>query len=321
MLEADYYIEPADWRYDEAELRPIRITVFVEEQQCPEDEEFDAIDPVSRHFLARDLTGTVIGTARLTPDGYIGRMAVAPAWRGRGVGAALLQAGIDLARAEGRPQVELSAQVHAIPFYERFGFVAEGDVYDEVGIPHRHMALALTALDVGPVGRERRAPADPSSVPAGRFSGAGEFTDRVIALIRCTARELAVFTHDLEPAALNREPVADALRDLLVTAEEPQVRVVIRDSRRAVEIGHRWLALGQRLSSGLQFRNPPREFDDRPGGFLVADGRHVLHRDSFDRWDGYVRMNDPSRARLLLEDFMTAWEHGTRDPRTVRLDL
>ena len=86
-------------------------------------------------------------------------------WRGRGVGAALLRALLEQARALGYPAVELHAQTHALAFYEKFGFAAYGEEFDECGIQHRTMRLALEA----PAGRAERAAAAPAgAAPAGR---------------------------------------------------------------------------------------------------------------------------------------------------------
>jgi predicted GNAT family N-acyltransferase len=90
-----------------------------------------------------DRAGRLLGTGRLLPDGHVGRMAVLPQARGTGVGSALLAALLQAARARGDREVALSAQTHAIPFYERFGFVVEGEEYDDAGIPHRRMRRAL----------------------------------------------------------------------------------------------------------------------------------------------------------------------------------
>ena len=66
-----------------------------------------------------------------------------PAWRGRGVGSALLQRLSDLARSLGHTQVILNAQTQAMPFYARHGFAAVGEEFIEAGIPHQAMARNL----------------------------------------------------------------------------------------------------------------------------------------------------------------------------------
>jgi predicted GNAT family N-acyltransferase len=138
-----FRIELGDWTATRALAEPVRQTVFVDEQKVPADIELDEFDPVSLHALAFDAEGRVLGTGRLLPDGHIGRMAVLRQARGIGVGGALLQALMQAARARGDREVLLSAQTHAIPFYRRFGFVAEGEAYDDAGIPHRMMRLVF----------------------------------------------------------------------------------------------------------------------------------------------------------------------------------
>ena len=136
-------IELGDWTSMRAHAEPVRFAVFVEEQQVPAEIELDEFDPLSMHALAFDAQGRVLGTGRLLPDGHIGRMAVLPQARGAGVGSALLQVLMQAARARGEREVLLSAQTHAIAFYARFGFVAEGEEYDDAGIPHRMMRLVF----------------------------------------------------------------------------------------------------------------------------------------------------------------------------------
>lgn len=137
-------IEAAAWPDDREALRRVRETVFIDEQGVPPDMEWDAHDQTALHLLARDPQGRPIGTGRLLADGHIGRMAVLAEWRGRGVGTALLDALLQAARERGLPRVALNAQCSAVGFYERLGFVARGPVFDDAGIPHRHMSLALT---------------------------------------------------------------------------------------------------------------------------------------------------------------------------------
>lgn len=125
------------------EAAPIRYAVFVDEQKVPTEIELDDWDALSLHALALDAQGRVLGTGRLLPDGHIGRMAVLRSARGQGVGTALLRALLQAARARGDREVVLSAQTHAMPFYEKAGFIAEGDEYDDAGIPHRQMRLSM----------------------------------------------------------------------------------------------------------------------------------------------------------------------------------
>lgn len=125
----------------------LRMTVFVEEQKVPVEDELDDLDPVSTHFLASDECGTPVGTARVYEVGEIGkigRVCVEKSQRGTGLGARLIEACLeDLRQRPHLTQAKLGAQTHAIGFYERFGFHVIGEEYLDGGIPHRDMVLPL----------------------------------------------------------------------------------------------------------------------------------------------------------------------------------
>jgi predicted GNAT family N-acyltransferase len=139
-------------------LFALRHEVFVVGQDVPEELERDEYDAQADHVVAlRD--GQVLGTGRLVSGrigedgrlepgtvaavGTIGRMAVAEAARGSGIGRALLDLLVERARRRVLPAVELHAQLHARRFYERAGFSAFGEVYREAGIEHIAMRRAL----------------------------------------------------------------------------------------------------------------------------------------------------------------------------------
>lgn len=128
-----------------AEATTLRHRVFVGEQSVPVEIETDADDLTADHILVRD-GGRVIGTGRLVTvagHGKIGRMAVDPAWRGRGIGRAMLDRLVDLARSRGLPRVVLNAQCHARKFYEAAGFAVSSEVFQEAGIDHVRMERGL----------------------------------------------------------------------------------------------------------------------------------------------------------------------------------
>ncbi|MEV0114733.1 GNAT family N-acetyltransferase [Streptomyces sp. NPDC050844] len=134
----------------------VRKEVFVVEQQVPEDLEYDAYDAGAAHVIAVRADGLPLGTGRLLTGaaaaaknggddqvGALGRLAVTKAARGLGVGAALVRAIEDAARARGLAAVDLHAQTHALGFYERLGYAVYGPEFPDAGIPHRAMRKAL----------------------------------------------------------------------------------------------------------------------------------------------------------------------------------
>lgn len=151
ILPENYTVEMADWGRDKAALSSLRHAVFVLEQKVPPEIEIDELDPLSSHAIARDSSGTVIGTGRLIPPSRagelprIGRMAVARGWRRAGVGGAILKLLCDEAQRQGFREVTLHSQTHASAFYFRHGFLSHGAEFNEAGIPHQEMRKTLPA--------------------------------------------------------------------------------------------------------------------------------------------------------------------------------
>ena len=137
----NYSVRIVSWDEAALFLRTVREAVFINEQGVPKELEWDGLDSHCCHCLAVSEEGEAIGCGRMTLDAHIGRMAVLRAWRGRKVGTAILEVLLEEARKRSYPEVELSAQIHAVPFYRRFNFEEEGDVYLDAGIPHLKMRL------------------------------------------------------------------------------------------------------------------------------------------------------------------------------------
>lgn len=156
------------------EALAIRRAVFVQEQNVPIEIEIDKHDgdpntvSSALHVLGRSggAGGIPVATGRLlldsnaahpaeqsekTPEAgllvaHVGRVAVLAAHRQHGWGRAVMDALQQLAKDRGYSIVLLSAQLHALEFYQRLGYEAHGDVFLEAGIEHREMSLGLSQL-------------------------------------------------------------------------------------------------------------------------------------------------------------------------------
>jgi predicted GNAT family N-acyltransferase len=135
-------IHVVDWHDKRDALQGIRKAVFIDEQRVPKDLEWDGLDSTCTHFLAT-IGSIPVATARLTPQGQIGRMAVLQHHRGKGIGSQLLKKVIAHAKHIGHKQVFVHAQVDVIKFYEQHGFIAEGEVFMDAGIEHQGMKMLL----------------------------------------------------------------------------------------------------------------------------------------------------------------------------------
>lgn len=119
----------------------IRAIVFIEEQQCTYQDELDGLDYAAVHILGEhDSEPFGVGRIRFLGDyAKLERIALRKTYRGQGYGNQLIEFMIAVARERGYHKYKLHAQVQAIGFYEKHSFVADGEVFEEAGIPHRLM--------------------------------------------------------------------------------------------------------------------------------------------------------------------------------------
>ncbi|WP_339108127.1 GNAT family N-acetyltransferase [Thioclava sp. GXIMD4216] len=130
---------------DLTDVHALRRAVFIEEQGYSEAEEFDGRDGEAMQILMRE-GDQPIATARVFIEGEtakIGRICVAKSHRGLGLGAEILRDAMARAKAKGCTKAMLSAQVQAIPFYEKLGYTAYGETYPDGHVPHRDMVAPL----------------------------------------------------------------------------------------------------------------------------------------------------------------------------------
>lgn len=138
----DVRIARGETEFDE--ILAVRARVFRDEQGIVGRELTDSDDVVSVHAYARQ-NGEVIAIGRLTPpshirpEGQIAWVAALPEHRGGGAGSAVMETLLAIADEHRIPNVLISAQTHALPFYLRFGFVPYGERFAVKGIEHQYM--------------------------------------------------------------------------------------------------------------------------------------------------------------------------------------
>ena len=143
MILDDIQFISTNWQQHQQEIKQIRTSVFIEEQNVPANLEWDEFDTQSVHFLAF-YNNKAIATARLKPDGQIGRMAVLQDYRYKGIGKKLLTTVISQAENFGFSMLYLHAQKTAINFYTPFNFINNGEEFTDAGIRHQAMYKIIT---------------------------------------------------------------------------------------------------------------------------------------------------------------------------------
>jgi len=142
-MQQQVLIKLCDWNACKAQLSAIRREVFIEEQHVPEELEWDEYDETAQHVIALDTDGKAVATGRIKNDGHIGRMAVLKSYRQQGIGTAILLALLNVALKNKLTSVYLHAQISAVAFYEKQGFICNSKEFMDAGIAHKSMIKQL----------------------------------------------------------------------------------------------------------------------------------------------------------------------------------
>ena len=124
----------------------LRRTVFIEEQNVPENEEVDGDDPDCDHILLT-VSDIPVGAARLKYYNdfiKVQRVCVLKNYRGQGIGSKIINFIIrHVEKNDIRSSVRLGSQIHALEFYKRLGFIEFGEEYLDAGILHKDMEFQI----------------------------------------------------------------------------------------------------------------------------------------------------------------------------------
>ena len=136
-----------------------------------------------------------------------------------------------------------------------------------------------------------------------------EVRDAAIEVARMAQRSITILTPDLEPGIYDNEEFLEAVKRHVLAKRYARVRVLITDPERTVLNGNRFVALGRRLNTYIDFRNLQAGFRrDTHDAFIIADESAVLYRSDGRRFDGIMGTNEPAVARQHLAGFGEPWE-------------
>lgn len=293
----DFTTRLAQWETDSPFLRQVRTQVFVVEQKVPPSLEWDGLDPECLHAIA--LADKVpIGTGRLSRDGHIGRVAVLAEWRGRGIGDSLIHELLKVARARGDRECVLNAQTHALDFYTRFGFVAEGEEFQDAGIPHRTMRLQLTTQQIP-------------------LSSQSALEAAAIRVALNANYRLDVLTSVLGNTVLSSAQVLNVVRRLALSSSRASVRVLFGSWDRADELSQAIVQLRATLPSRIHLRRIQDEEISSPAIQIWNDQHDGLKAWNSRNVDATLYLSDLRSSTRHLNCYEPMWEKAIEDPNVI----
>jgi hypothetical protein len=141
------------------------------------------------------------------------------------------------------------------------------------------------------------------------------------ALAAQAQRSLLLHSEDLEPAIYDETAFLDAVSRLARSRSKSRIWILLQDTRKVVQHGHRLIEIARRLSSAIQIRRPAMQYRNYHESFLLADGSGYLHRPIAARFEGTANFHDPGKAADFEKYFMEVWERSEQDEEIRRLYL
>ncbi|WP_417514061.1 GNAT family N-acetyltransferase [Marinobacter sp.] len=307
-------IRKYSWQLAPGHIREIRQAVFVEEQQVPPELEWDDTDEIADHYLAVLPDNTPAGVARLFSTlgetGHIGRMAILPEFRGRGIGEALLRHLITESAGQYQ-ELKLSAQQHAVAFYQRAGFHVCSEPYDDAGIPHLDMRCLAPGLLQAETGSGRPRPlqlgADSQSW---LFDNESSLHDLMDSMVGQASQRLWLYDRILSHERYDRHRFRELVSSLARRHRLSEIRLLIHDDQPLIKRRHQLVELMRRLPSRIQLRLVNKDYPHEDQPFILADREGVVYRHDFTQPSGFAGFAESGRVRLLSDNFQRMWDAG-----------
>ena len=146
------------------------------------------------------------------------------------------------------------------------------------------------------------------------FNSAIANRNAAISMVRQGHHAVNIYTQDLDPQVLNDDAFAKNLLKMIKNYKQIQIKILVRDSTKAVKGSHVLLRLAQQLSSHIEVREIPDIFSEQKGSFMVVDRVGFYYRPSAREFEGSVNFYSPGRAVKLVDFFAEVWDISTPDP-------
>jgi len=310
-------IEQTSWQSSREILEAIRREVFIDEQQVPDNEEVDDLDPQAIHWIAWGEQDIPMATARLV-NNKIGRMAVLKPFRKKGVGSSILRAILKYGIEQKFAELILDAQVRALPFYKDNGFVVTGREFKDAGIAHVPMAIDLNKYihrrfepNLADINEELRQHLE--------LNTSEDFAKAALTLVDHSDRAIKIFSKHLDPRVYDNEAFCSSIHRLATNHPNARVQLLVRDSSWLGRHFHRLVETQHRLQSRIELRCLTPEIEIQHQEFMTGDDSSVLYFVNPGHYQGYLCLYSPIEARRLNTEFDSLWSHSEPDPQVRKL--
>lgn len=146
------------------------------------------------------------------------------------------------------------------------------------------------------------------------FDGRLDNQDVIMSLCRQSQQNIRIFTPDLEPSIYDHLDLIQSLSALATKNRKTLIRILLKDSTRAIKTGHRLIELSRRLTSSIILHRMPSNIENRDAAYFIADDCGYCHKPMGTLYQGQFDYHDKIKVRDLGRSFESAWELSRPDP-------
>ena len=148
-----------------------------------------------------------------------------------------------------------------------------------------------------------------------------DYRDIVHAMMEQAKHQIDIITPDLEPAIFDTLKAEQAIFRLSKRHPNTRTRILVKDSMRSVQNGHRLIRLAQQLTSSVFIHRPSSKHIDSQSACIIVDQTGFVFRTiaSERNYKATANFKSPRMAAKRQDQFDEIWEHSSPDMQTRRL--
>ena len=154
-----------------------------------------------------------------------------------------------------------------------------------------------------------------------RIDTAEEYRRIALTLAEQTHNSIDIFSQDLEAEIFDNRNFAECIFTLAKKHPTTAIRILVQDSAKSVQNGHRIIRLAQQLTSSVFIHNPSDKYKGEKSAFMVVDKIGFINRTvaTTKTYKATASFKAPRPAMKLVDYFNEIWEHSTPDTQTRRI--
>jgi len=153
------------------------------------------------------------------------------------------------------------------------------------------------------------------------LDGLDDFQQQSLLLVQQSIRQIAILTRDLDAPVYDTAEFIQALSNFARASRHAQVQILVKDTKPAIERGHKLIRLTQRLSGKIQLKKMTVEPNNSEMGFMLCDNSQLLYKNDEATYRGFANFQAMREVRQLREQFNYVWQYAQEEPEFKQLSL